>query len=170
MPRRCARRSSFPLECVLTENVCQYVGFWLSFTLPTAVFFLAPIVLLIGRNRYVRSPPQGSVLPSALRILRYSLRGTASWNPVQFWRNIHVDGFWDKSKPSVVEREGINGKEGKASVKPMWMTYDDQWVDEVRRGFKACTVFVWYPIYCMSWTSLHENPLKFVLQGSLTTK
>lgn len=33
-------------------------------------------------------------------------------------------------------------------MKPGWMTYDDKWVDEVRRGFKACTVFVWYPIYC----------------------
>ena len=35
-------------------------------------------------------------------------------------------------------------------MKPGWMTYDDKWVDEVRRGFKACTVFVWYPIYCES--------------------
>lgn len=28
------------------------------------------------------------------------------------------------------------------------MTFDDQWVDEVRRGFKACGVFVWFPLYC----------------------
>ena len=28
------------------------------------------------------------------------------------------------------------------------MTFDDQWVDEVKRGFKACAVFCWFPIYC----------------------
>lgn len=28
------------------------------------------------------------------------------------------------------------------------MTFDDQWVDQVRRGFKACSVFLWYPLYC----------------------
>ena len=72
--------------------------------------------------------------------MQYSLRGTYSLNPLKFWRNIHADGFWDKAKPSVaITRDG---------VKPGWMTYDDKWVDEVRRGFKACTVFVWYPIYC----------------------
>ena len=37
------------------------------------------------------------------------------------------------------------GTEGK----PKWMTWDDKWVEEVRRGVKACAVFVWYPIYCM---------------------
>ena len=31
------------------------------------------------------------------------------------------------------------------------MNFDDQWVDEVQRGIKACGVFMWYPIYC-SWT------------------
>ena len=98
-------------------------------------------MLFVGRKRYVRSPPQGSVLPGALRILRYSFRGTFSLNPVRFWRNIHADGFWDKAKPSVVDREGVRGR-------PSWMTYDDQWVDEVRRGFKACLVFIWFPVYC----------------------
>jgi hypothetical protein len=29
------------------------------------------------------------------------------------------------------------------------MTFDDQWVDEVRRAVKACAVFLWYPVYCM---------------------
>lgn len=28
------------------------------------------------------------------------------------------------------------------------MTFDDQWVDEVARGLKACGVFCWFPIYC----------------------
>ena len=30
------------------------------------------------------------------------------------------------------------------------MTFDDQWVDEVQRGIKACGVFCWFPLYCAS--------------------
>lgn len=45
--------------------------------------------------------------------------------------------YWDHVKPSTL---GAN--------KPTWMTFDDAWVDEVRRGLKACQVFLWYPLYC----------------------
>lgn len=34
---------------------------------------------------------------------------------------------------------------------PRWMTFDDLWVDEVRRVVKACVVFLWYPVYCMQY-------------------
>ncbi len=34
--------------------------------------------------------------------------------------------------------------------KPAWMTFGDAWVEEVRRGFLACSVFLWYPLYCSS--------------------
>lgn len=45
--------------------------------------------------------------------------------------------FWEPVKPSAL---GPN--------KPAWMVFDDEWVDEVARGLKACTVFLWYPLYC----------------------
>ena len=58
---------------------------------------------------------------------------------------MRADGFWEAAKPSVYLRnEGV----GKVA-RPDWMTWDDVWVEEVRRGFKACEVFVWYPIYCV---------------------
>jgi POT family proton-dependent oligopeptide transporter len=49
-----------------------------------------------------------------------------------------MSGFWDDVKPSNMES------------RPAWMTFDDEWVDEVRRGLLACKVFLWYPIYCIS--------------------
>lgn len=52
-------------------------------------------------------------------------------------KNVKDPDFWEAVKPS---RLGAN--------KPAWMTFDDQWVDEVRRGLKACVVFLWYPLYC----------------------
>ena len=45
--------------------------------------------------------------------------------------------FWESAKPS---------KLGDAA--PKWVNFDDLWVDEVKRGFKACVVFLWYPLYC----------------------
>lgn len=116
----------------------KYVGYWLSYMLPTALFCLCPIVLYIGRNSYVRSPPRGSVLGQALRIWRQALKGRIALNPVKTWRNMCAADFWEQAKPSHYSIE----------TRPKWMTFDDQWVDEVIRGFKACSVFMWYPIYC----------------------
>jgi POT family proton-dependent oligopeptide transporter len=57
---------------------------------------------------------------------------------VRTFRQLTADDFWENAKPSKQVGE----------AKPAWMTFDDNWVDEVKRGLKACTVFCWYPIYC----------------------
>lgn len=125
----------------------KYVGFWLAYTLPTVVFFLCPLVLFIGRNRYVKSPPRGSVLGKSLRIWRYAARGRWSVNPVRTWKNFKAPDFWESAKPSKINEV----------QRPRWMTFDDQWVDEVRRGFKACAVFVWFPIYWLTYNQIINN-------------
>lgn len=61
-------------------------------------------------------------------------------------KNLRADDFWENVKPS---RLGAN--------KPSWMTFDDVWVDEVRRGLKACTVFLWYPVYWLSYNQMTNN-------------
>lgn len=127
----------------------KYVGFWLAYLLPTIVFALCPLVLAAGAKRYRRSPPHGSVFAKSLKLWTWCLKGTWSWNPAQWCRNVTADGFWDKAKPSHVV--ATNG------TKPAWMTYDDQWVDEVRRGFKACAVFVFFPIYWLTYNQLNNN-------------
>lgn len=118
----------------------KYVGFWLAFTLPTIFFLLCPIILWIGKDRYERSSPSGSVLAHAMRILGYCMRGKWTMNPARLWKRINREGFWDAAKPSVVKMND--------SELPTWMTYSDAWVDEVKRGFTACAVFMWFPIYC----------------------
>jgi POT family proton-dependent oligopeptide transporter len=37
------------------------------------------------------------------------------------------------------------------------MTFDDEWVDEVRRGFLACKVFLWYPVYWLAYNQMTGN-------------
>lgn len=113
----------------------KYVGFWLSFTLPTILFLFCPIVMIWCRNKYVRRAPTGSVLSKSLALFGHCLKDQFSFNPVVLSRRIRSDEFWNRAKPSLIAN------------RPAWMTYDDVWVDEVRRGFKACTVFVWYPIF-----------------------
>ncbi|KAF8328997.1 peptide transporter PTR2A [Amanita rubescens] len=123
----------------------KYVGFWLAYTLPTIVFMLCPIILLIGRKRYIRSPPTGSVLSAAMKLWWLAAKGRWSWNPVRLWNNLTASDFWDSAKPS------------RLAVKPSWMTFDDNWVDEVGRGFAACGVFLWYPIYWLTYNQLNNN-------------
>jgi len=113
-----------------------YVGFWLAFLLPTLVFLCCPIVLYTCRNKYIRSPPQGSVLGPALRLWAYAQRGRWSLNPVTTYKNLTHESFWQNVKPSNIP----------VDRRPSWMTFDDMWVDEVRRGFLACKVFLWYPV------------------------
>ncbi|KIM60959.1 hypothetical protein SCLCIDRAFT_123160 [Scleroderma citrinum Foug A] len=124
----------------------KYVGYWLAYTLPTCVFFISPLILWYGHGKYRTSPPTGSVLPTALRIWRYASRGRWSWNPIKTVQNLTAEDFWESAKPSKV-----------VGKKPEWMRYDDNWVDELRRGFKACFVFMWFPIYGLSYNQLNNN-------------
>ncbi|TDZ34596.1 putative peptide transporter ptr2 [Colletotrichum spinosum] len=125
----------------------KYVGFWLSFTLPTCMLALCPLVMWWGKGRYRDQPPSGSVLGPALRTFFYAQRGRWSLNPVRTWRNMHDGTFWDSVKPSRFTE----------ATRPKWMTFDDAWVDELRRGFAACAVFSWYPIYWLSYNQLNNN-------------
>ncbi|KAJ6518220.1 peptide transporter PTR2A [Mycena vitilis] len=125
----------------------KYVGFWLAFTLPTVAFLLCPIILIMGRNRYVRSPPTGSVLATFAHLLRFASKGRWSANPLRTWRNLTASDFWDAARPSHVP----------PAARPPWMTFDDAWVDEVRRGLRACAVFAWFPIYWLTANQLNNN-------------
>ncbi|KAK2040598.1 POT family protein [Colletotrichum somersetense] len=118
----------------------KYVGFWLSYLLPTIMFFFCPVVMFACRNRYARRPPTGSVLGKSIALIGYGLRqgggGIAG---------MRKDAFWERIKPSRV------------ADKPAWMTFDDAWVDEVRRGVMACAVFLWFPVFWLAYGQMTNN-------------
>ncbi|KAL9135668.1 MAG: hypothetical protein Q9175_003131 [Cornicularia normoerica] len=124
----------------------KYVGYWLAFVLPTLLFLCCPTIMFLMRNKYARRPPTGSVLAKALHLWGFAMKGRWSVNPVTTVKNMRSDDFWEAVKPS---RLGPN--------KPAWMTFDDIWVDEVRRGLKACTVFLWYPVYWLAYNQMTNN-------------
>jgi POT family proton-dependent oligopeptide transporter len=112
----------------------HFVGFYLSFLLPTIVFAISPLVLFVFKKHYHLSPPTGSVMGKAAKLIKYAFKKRESKNPL---KDVN---FWERVKPSNIA----------VADRPAWMTFDDAWVDEVRRGLLACKVFLWYPLYCKS--------------------
>ncbi|KAI5782814.1 MFS peptide transporter [Pyronema domesticum] len=125
----------------------KYVGFWLSYTLPTLLFLFCPMIMYLCRNKYEKSPPTGSVTTKSMKIWGMAMRGRWSINPVTTYHNMHADDFWERVKPSNIP----------AAERPDWMTFDDEWVDQVRRGFYACKVFLWYPLYWLAYNQMTNN-------------
>ncbi|KAH5303800.1 hypothetical protein HBI12_177810 [Parastagonospora nodorum] len=123
----------------------KYVGFWLSYLLPTILFIFCPILMMAFTRHYVKKPPQGDVAIKSLRLYGLALKGQFSLNPIRTWKNLSSPDLWENVKPSRV------------SNKPKWMTFDDAWVDEVRRGFKACYVFLWLPIFWLPYGQMTSN-------------
>jgi POT family proton-dependent oligopeptide transporter len=124
-----------------------YVGYYLAFLLPTVMFLLCPLVLVMCKKDYRLQPPQGSVLGPAIKVLLFATKGHWSLNPVRTIQNFRTTDFWEAAKPSRIP----------ASQRPEWMTFDDAWIDELRRGFKACTVFLWYPLYWITYNQINNN-------------
>lgn len=63
----------------------KFVGYWLSFFLPTLLFCFAPFVLFVCRKRYRRVPPTGSVYAEAFRLWKLAMHGRWSFNPVRLY-------------------------------------------------------------------------------------
>jgi proton-dependent oligopeptide transporter, POT family len=116
----------------------RYVGFYLSYLLPTVSFCIVLPILFVCRNWYRHTPPEGSVLGPALKLFFFAMKGRIHANPVRTYRSLNDGTFWEAVKPSKMA----------PSRRRAWMTYADAWVDEVSRGFRACSVFLWYPLYC----------------------
>ncbi|KAK6540231.1 hypothetical protein TWF694_009047 [Orbilia ellipsospora] len=125
----------------------HYVGFYLSYLLPTILFSFCPIVMAVCRKRYIRTPATYSVLSRSMQLMSFASRGRWSINPIRTYKNFNDGTFWEKAKPSNVPAE----------QRPQWMTFDDQWVDEVSRGIKACKVFLWYPLYWVTYNQINGN-------------
>jgi len=117
----------------------RYVGFWLAFLIPTIFFALSLPVLYICKGWYIHTPPGGSVMGPAFKLFFMALKRT----PMKQWNK---GGLWDKVKPSTL-----------GESRPAWMTFDDAWVDEVARGFRACGVFFWTPIFWLAYRQMDSN-------------
>lgn len=115
----------------------KYVGFWLAFLIPTGLFMLAPFVLWSQKKSYKLTPPTGSLLEKFMKMFFYVRKRSKS----------AFSFDWDVARPSKVA----------VSERPAWMTYDDAWVDEVRRGLMACKVFLFLPVFFLAYNQMTSN-------------
>jgi len=61
----------------------HYVGFYLSFLLPTIVFLMCPSILWYFKKYYTLQPPTGSVMAAAFKLIRLAFKGQWTWNLAQ---------------------------------------------------------------------------------------
>jgi POT family proton-dependent oligopeptide transporter len=112
-------------------------------SLPTICYLLCPILLVFFKRHYKLSPPTGSVMGRAAKLIKFAFKSSPKKNCFK------DEGFWDRIKPSAIRARGESP--------PAWMTFDDAWVDEVRRGVIACKVFLWYPLYWLAYNQMTNN-------------
>jgi POT family proton-dependent oligopeptide transporter len=117
----------------------RYVGFYLAYLIPTVFFLIALPVLLVCKKHYILRPPSGNVMGPAFKLL-FKAIGTRNF------KNYNDGQMWESIKPSAL---GAN--------KPAWYNFDDAWVDEVARGFRACGVFFWVPIFWLAYRQMDSN-------------
>ncbi|KAI9254381.1 POT family-domain-containing protein [Helicostylum pulchrum] len=117
------------LAAITTIVLEQQVGFWAAYLLPTLVFIPAILIVWAGKKIYVRNPPRGSIFVEVYKIIKLSFKHT-------------LEGC----KPSNLPQE-------LAAL----ATWDDIFIDELRRTFKACIVFCWYPIYWLCYSQMTSN-------------
>ncbi|KAF2639172.1 peptide transporter PTR2-A [Massarina eburnea CBS 473.64] len=124
----------------------RYVGFYLAYLIPTIFFVICIPILLYCKKTYILTPPSGNVMGPAFKLLFKALGNGFSINPLKTWRNWQDGEMWNRVKPSTL-----------GASKPSWYTFDDAWVDEVARGFGACSVFFWVPIFWLAYRQMDSN-------------
>lgn len=106
------------LSVIATTELEAHVGFWAAYLLPFCFFWIAVIVLVAGKNTYVKPPVGDKVISKCFRVV-----GIAVKNKFNF----------QVAKPSNSPDKGY--------------PWTDKFVDEIVRSLSACKVFMFYPVY-----------------------
>lgn len=122
------------LSAIATTELEKNIGFWAAYLLPTCMFVPCIIVVLLGHKQYVSAPPRGSVFLEAGKLFLISRK---------------VKGGLEGCKPSLLQ---VSHPELAATA-----TWDDVFVDELKRTIRACTVFLWFPIYWLCYSQITNN-------------
>ncbi|KAI5289480.1 hypothetical protein KEM55_008808, partial [Ascosphaera atra] len=124
------------LSLLATPYMERDVGFWSAYLMCLCVFVVGTIILSLGRKFYVVRPPEGSVITNCFKCIFMMAKGRST----------------DAPKPSVLAAVG----------KENTVTWDDHFVDEVKRALVACQVFAIYPVYWVVYGQFSSN---FVTQA-----
>lgn len=125
----------------LATSYCERrVGFWLAFFVPIIMYLIVPIVLVLLQPKLLQEKPQGSVLSDVAKVIRVTLRG--NW-----LRRARQGVAWEYAKPSNMLARGESWYKAK-SKKPI--TWNDQWVVDVKRTVESCVIFLYFPMFFLT--------------------
>jgi hypothetical protein len=110
--------------------LAKIVGYWSAYLIPTILYLLLPPLLWYLNPRLVKQPPGGSDLGNVFKVLGDVLKHGGV-------KRIGRKGFWDIGKSSLRHAAGSTHE----------YAYDDQFVEDVRRTFQACGIFIFQPIF-----------------------
>ncbi|RIB22879.1 POT family-domain-containing protein [Gigaspora rosea] len=121
------------LSPIITTNIEKYHSFWLAYLIPLLMFCFAILVLLTGKNKLIKKPPSGSALLNCFRVIRVA---------------ISHDRSLENAKPSNMTADDKVKKR---------VTWDDDFVDQVRLGLQTIRVFLFFPIYWVCYSQMFNN-------------
>lgn len=149
---------SFATRIVSSSSSNSKLVLMLLSLLPCIVYMFMPICLLWVRNRIVVYPASGSSVGDAFKVTRLALKRS---------KGLRVsDEAWESVKPSNLLAHGqVEAVE--SSHKPGWISWDDQFVDEIKATLRALRVFIFFPVWYMA--DGGTNSILTSMAGSMTT-
>jgi hypothetical protein len=108
---------------------------------PGIVYMLMPACLLWAKPRITMYPPGGSSVADGVKIVRLVHKQAAHLKT--------TDADWEAVKPTNLEASGQYDTVA-AKHKPGWISWDDDFVDELRTTLKAFWVFSFLPLWYMA--------------------
>lgn len=142
------------LSPTVTTEMERSTGFWTAYLLCLCFFVLGVAILIAGEKYYVVHPPKGSIIINAFKAMWIGLRngGTMGTSTSAAASAFVTDNVAEAAKPSYQIERGRKYK----------MSWDDVYIDELKRGLAACRVFLFYPIYWVAYSQMLNN---FISQG-----
>ncbi|GMM37741.1 hypothetical protein DASC09_050660 [Saccharomycopsis crataegensis] len=142
----------------LATSYCERdIGFWLGYLIPGILYMIMPIVLLFLNNKMKVAPSQGSILDEVFKVIGVAYKGG--------WVNRLKNGeFWEYAKPSnMIQR-------GQETFRKKPVTWSDEFVEDVKKTFKACNMFFGYYIIYNICDSGISSSIETSQAGSMSTK
>ncbi|OCK83738.1 di/tri peptide transporter 2 [Lepidopterella palustris CBS 459.81] len=120
------------LSSIATTELEKNIGFWSAYLLPFLMFIVGFCVLVAGKKKYIVRPPKGSVITNCFRAL---------------WIGLMNKGHLDAAKPSYQEEYGRRYN----------IPWNDLFIEELKRALVACKVFLFFPIYWVTYNQMLNN-------------
>jgi len=156
------------LSSIATSESERQVGFWLAYLIPSAVFLCTPVVLLASYKLYYKVPPKGSIVLEVMSATKIASGASGFWkNPFKKTNG----SMWEYAKPTYYLTRSEKGEQPRQLTdverrRASRIVWDDAFVDEVKRTLRACQIFLFYPLYWISYNQITTNLVS--MAGTMT--